>query len=541
METSGVGGMRRAVRMMKVERRPWLGGEGHDGDWRDGRDGRNIEEDGFLLGGGSGMIGGGQRGMTEARRGGHVGAVRCVFFTRRLLSTHAFEHFRKTFSVGSYYSAAIPRPSLPTLVDALTGTRDIGHPLPLALEDSQYTSPALMPPPAAGHDAVHDEYVSLILGARKVELKDQIVFTVVHKSPSKRKLVKPPGSNLCSEDMAVSIHDIRQVWDVEGDPLLCVAVCGVRADGLDIGSTNVLSRRHLEVLPNLSKDFQEWCAHDEGIVYLPTGGWPEDLATLQSGRAARLLTDLVNCGGIPGSSVDYLVDPSLGDAHLDLQVLDSLKRAGYVCTSPVQLPEEFGGTVNGWRLTEYGLNSVAAFEMLKNPKPAVRPREGIKDKDMNTFELLCKMQDHGWLGRLYPPRHHARPIPYDPSASEPNKIWYFHGGKKSISAAYLKCLLTATSPVDHTGAAKSFKAHLALPDDCDLEFAIEDDTGCGHRIRGRICDTSYARCPVPNCELWVSSGIAIGGFRASAAWGVSAASGSRRRWGLGEQAMTRRR
>eukprot|EP00959_Pyramimonas_sp_CCMP1952_P204176 4270160-Pyramimonas_sp.AAC.1 len=85
------------------------------------------------------------------------------------------------------------------------------------------------------------------------------------------------------------------------------------------------------------------------------------------------------------------------------------------------------------------------------------------------------MQSHGWRGLPLPPGKHNLPPPYDPSASDANKVWYFHGSRQSIPAVYLRSLLAATSLIEHARTPKEYRALLAR--DGEHVLAIEDEIG----------------------------------------------------------------
>lgn len=408
---------------------------------------------------------------------------------RRLLSVHGLQYFRKVCSKSALYSIGVSPEDVPTVDSALAGTRDIRVPGPVPLMDSDYRPPALMP--SSEDQPAHDPVVAHALSTRTLQVKDHTLFRVVHKNPNSRKLVRPSTSNLNSEDISVSVHEVRAVWDTAGDVRMCVALQGVRETQPDenFESTRLLSRRHLESVPDLSTCMLEWTP-DGGILYLPKTHWPPGITLEHNGRAAVVLTDLVNCGGLPGADVSFLVDQDSEHALVDYFILGELQRDGLVASDAVHLAPEFGGDVLGWQLTEYGLDSVAAFDVVRQPRPALRIREGIKTKDLSAYELVLKMSQDGWSAKPLPTDKKMLPPPYDPSAEDADKVWYYSRTRKTIVATYLQSLLSGTATVHHTGSQQQYKE--ALCDEDGFVLQISDDVGTAARTYGRKKRTMHA-------------------------------------------------
>eukprot|EP00959_Pyramimonas_sp_CCMP1952_P454522 9470035-Pyramimonas_sp.AAC.1 len=102
-------------------------------------------------------------------------------------------------------------------------------------------------------------------------------------------------------------------------------------------------------------------------------GWPAEIHDNDTGHAAALLTDLINCGGLPDSDTAYVIDEGSDYASVHEALLGCLERAGYVCCERIPLDESFGVDVQGWRITPFGLEDVSAFQILRAPEPALLP------------------------------------------------------------------------------------------------------------------------------------------------------------------------
>ncbi|CAK0853746.1 unnamed protein product, partial [Prorocentrum cordatum] len=407
----------------------------------------------------------------------------------RLISVHAMQHFRKTCRKDIFYSIAAPAASLATLQSALSGTRSRHDPPLLPLGDDDFTVPALLPKPAdGGHvDGVHSETVPeelvTCLEERMVPPQHHAIFKVVHKAPKTRHVVTTPNSNLCSEDMSVSLHDIvaHQVMQ-DGSVEVLVALTGARvggpalaAEGEEGGtgdphaSTRLLTRRHLEALPRLDQNLLAW--EPEGGIFYAPWPWPSGLPVDMRSFAAEVFTDLVIAEALPGSASSFISDPIEVDSPPELRVLEHLEELGMVSRAEHPGPHVVGIS---WNFTEYGLNSASALEKLRRPAPALKKREGIPDKE-TVFELLLDASSAGWHGRLLPPKKHKQPppAPYDPSTSE--KVWYFSRSRASISHLYLRLLLGGQEVVPHEGGADACMKLSGLQP--KLRLAIQDDAG----------------------------------------------------------------
>eukprot|EP00959_Pyramimonas_sp_CCMP1952_P144338 3021616-Pyramimonas_sp.AAC.1 len=97
------------------------------------------------------------------------------------------------------------------------------------------------------------------------------------------------------------------------------------------------------------------------MLYMPNHGWPPGVDPATHGRAAYLLTDMVNCGGIPGSDTAYMLGEG-GDAALDRNIVRTFEEVGYAIRDDVRVAAAFGGTVEAWRLTEHAMADLGAFD-----------------------------------------------------------------------------------------------------------------------------------------------------------------------------------
>ena len=97
--------------------------------------------------------------------------------------------------------------------------------------------------------------------------------------------------------------------------------------------------------------------------------------------AAEVLTDLVGMSAWEGEGTDekLTLDPFDEDAPLTLQALEVLRDVGFVKESVIRCP--MGRDLTAWCISEYGMTTLAAYEKIRQPAPALRPRDAIKDKD----------------------------------------------------------------------------------------------------------------------------------------------------------------
>ncbi|CAK0862217.1 unnamed protein product, partial [Prorocentrum cordatum] len=418
------------------------------------------------------------KGKTDSGGGGHV--PDSLNHGLKIASAAALQHLRKTFKREAFYSIALPRDSLPEMESAFSGSRSFGVPGLLPLTDAQYTPPLMLPaaapaPADGGLDLGPPDGVPPAL-----EPHEHCIFRVVHAKPAMRHIIKPRDSNLTTDDVAVSVHDVVGYDRPGGSTELLVALSGVRfgdaaapLDGdadadvaIDVGSTRLLHRCHLEALPRLHLDLLEW--QPEGQLFYQPKRWPADVPREEYGLASEILTDMVISGAFPGAESSLVAQPP--------RTLEILEQAGLVDR---RAAGDAGDELVCWNMSLACMRDTAAFEKLQQPAPALRSRIGVQDKDKDAFELLLDLQAAGWTGKLLPHGKGEKaetPQPYDPNSAASEKAWYFQAAKKTISTNYLRCLLAGKSVVAHALADKDYAVLLgtARP----KRLAIQDDTGC---------------------------------------------------------------
>ena len=483
----------------------------------------------------------------------------CSNHALRLLSKYALQQFRKTATKHAFYSMAVEGAEVPHLDDALNGSRSFDCPALLALTDAEYMPPALLARPHSDGEQVlegaHEDTGALVAPSPTVPQSrrpqhEHLFFKVVHKNPNARHVIKPPHSNLTGDDMAVSVHEVVRCERCDdGSTEVLVALSGVRlaeavpddAVGGQVAggeleqhplSTRLVSRRHIEALPRLENDFVQW--ETEGGIFYQPKTWPVDIPEELRSLAAELLTDFITTDAVPGSDVSYVTErPGQDDATGEQQVIH-VTLGIFARLLWVTREDDEGGMFISWKLTDAGLNSLAAFDKLRMPTPAVQPRLGIKDKDTQrlimhpptphsgplashsrlptewflfppqdktVFELICDARQAGWNAQLLPVKPKGKrgpkpplPPPHDPSRSDCARTWFYSSRLDSIPAQYLRCLLGGTQIVPHGAAAADYARMVkGMP----TRFAVEDDTGALVPKPRKRARTGQAAAPLP--------------------------------------------
>eukprot|EP00959_Pyramimonas_sp_CCMP1952_P081355 1699863-Pyramimonas_sp.AAC.1 len=139
---------------------------------------------------------------------------------------------------------------------------------------------------------------------------------------------------------------------------------------------------------------------------------------------------------------------------------------------------------------------LGAFDVLTAPRPALRPREGIADGDATAWELMYKLREQGWTGKLLPAKvkgQDSLPAPFDPGDPNADRVWYYRRGAESVGIAYMRCLLSGDAVVSHVGTAKYYDALGG-----GEKLAIGDDAGAAGGDRTWAKNASCAQqCRVP--------------------------------------------
>eukprot|EP00959_Pyramimonas_sp_CCMP1952_P244201 5104916-Pyramimonas_sp.AAC.1 len=143
----------------------------------------------------------------------------------------------------------------------------------------------------------------------------------------------------------------------------------------------------------------------------------------------------------------------------------------------MQSRSHHGMGIVGYKLTQYGLIVLRSYDVVHGSAPALRERQGIKDKEATTYELLIRLRQQGWSGQPLPSTKPpaAPPPPYQ--IGEP-KIWHYSRNQKTLCNAYLKCLLNAAGDdtVHHNWNSGSY-ARLLKEAAQQGELAVKDDDG----------------------------------------------------------------
>ncbi|CAK0894046.1 unnamed protein product, partial [Prorocentrum cordatum] len=390
----------------------------------------------------------------------------------RFLSAAALQHFRKTCRRDAFYSIALPRGAFPDMGAAFSGSRRLDAPAVLTLTDEEYTPPLMLPAGAAAHAGGPEGGLDLAAPGGvppAMEPHEHTLLKVVHKTPASRKIIKPHSSNLTHDDVAVSLHDVFGYDRLDGSTELLVALTGVRAGeaavaddhdfdaAIDVGSTSLLHRRHLEALPRLHLDFLQWQA--EGGVFYQPRAWPASVPRDLYGNASEAMTDMVVAGALPGAETSLLAPPS--------RALEALEEAGLVDRQAGDL----GDQLDRWNISPAGMRDLAAFEKLVKPAPALTARPGVLDKDKTLFELLLDASSEGFAGQLLP---RPPPAPYDPKGGA--KVWFYQASKKKICPAYIRALLQGKSVVAHGLADRDYALIAGAVRPAQKRVALQDDT-----------------------------------------------------------------
>eukprot|EP00959_Pyramimonas_sp_CCMP1952_P470451 9496661-Pyramimonas_sp.AAC.1 len=147
-------------------------------------------------------------------------------------------------------------------------------------------------------------------------------------------------------------------------------------DELRPASTHLLTGRHLESCVSLDDDFCEWGQTGE-VIYRPKQ-WPPELQLCLHDAAQLAVANIVGTNALPNLDNYYVVEEGVGGAADELAALGILSDVGFVEQRMVHLRHSDN---IGWQLTDYGLMSLFAYEVLFSPRPALRARADCKEKD----------------------------------------------------------------------------------------------------------------------------------------------------------------
>ena len=419
--------------------------------------------------------------------------------SRHMLSAHALQQFRKVADKDAYYSITFPPASFPALLEALHGTRDLfALPLP-ALSDAE-ARPALLWPgdperlvafdDAEAHPCFHEQQSSEAM--QTLLATDITVFSVANLNPSKRRMIRPVGSNLSSEDVSIALHEALCVEKVPGGHRLLLSTSGVATpiageEGAQHsqGSTKLLTQRHLESIGNIMNDFLKW-RHTGTLVYRPRS-FPEALPLEVHARAADLLTAIVACGATePDGSKEYAVPVAAASAFEDRNLLSRLSELGLVTNKHHAMLEAGNLPYNGWVLTRHGCESLRSYAVLHKATPALAPRPEIKNEDKTIFEQVLALRDVGWRAMPLP-----RPLP-PPYEEGGDRVWYYKLGGKKLCHAYLLAFLQGHHYVQHGRPSTEYGVLVGKKQRPRTLRAVEDD-GTGLKRRLAIKDRPKQR------------------------------------------------
>eukprot|EP00971_Amphidinium_carterae_P326182 6456823-Amphidinium_carterae.2 len=147
--------------------------------------------------------------------------------------------------------------------------------------------------------------------------------------------------------------------------------------------------------------------------------------------ATQTITDLVNAGAFPGSSLSSVLPSPPTHALQDLLAAARVE-------SVTQQDRQY------WRLTTDGVASLHALWEVGNPQPVFDIRVDIPLQEMTLYELLVMLQSHGWTWKPWIPPTRKRAfkaakLPQAYVLGEP-LVWC---SQHTVCKEYLQLLLRA--------------------------------------------------------------------------------------------------